>query len=56
MSTRLFVWDQFPGAYPTLLGNIAVSRARVILKFMEDAGQTFAQAHNALNMLGSETW
>ena len=57
VSTRLFVRDQYPGAYPTLLGNIAVSQARVIPKSMEDGDRTFLQARDALNMsLGPGKW
>ena len=56
VSTRLFVRDQYPGAYPTPLGNIAVSQARVILKSMDDADRTFLQARDALNMFGPGKW
>ena len=56
VAATLFVRDHAQGAYPTILGTIAVSQARLILNSMEVADQIFARARDALNMLGPSRW
>ena len=51
-----FVRDHGRGAFPTILGEVAVAQARLILAQMEDADRTFAQACDALNVLGPAKW
>lgn len=44
------------GAFPTLVGNFAVERARRILSEMEEADRLFNQLRDALNDLGPSKW
>ena len=56
LGVTLFVRDHGRGAFPTILGEVAVAQARLILAQMEEADRVFNDAHDALNMLGPAKW
>lgn len=57
VEATLFVRDRRArGAFPTLIGSIAVDQARLILAQMEESDRILVEARDALNVLGPSKW